>query len=84
MYEFVTDLSQRSFRALLELLLESGLIKRLPEACSIWERNSASRWHSERGSAQRRDISVNGCSQSCRIEFLISAALMIQYLVFGV
>ncbi|VDK87506.1 unnamed protein product [Litomosoides sigmodontis] len=61
MHEFLINLSQRSFRALLELLKESGLIKQLPDSCEHWGKKLANynNWHNERENAQRRDISTS-------------------------
>ncbi|KAM3728608.1 UDP-glucose flavonoid 3-O-glucosyltransferase [Dirofilaria immitis] len=60
MHEFLINLSHRSFRTLLELLQESGLIKHLPDSCEHWAKKSSSyHWHNERENAQRRDISAS-------------------------
>ncbi|VDO24020.1 unnamed protein product [Brugia timori] len=65
MNEFLINLSRRTFRALLELLKESGLIKHLPDSCEYWARKSSSyNWHNERENAQRREISA-GSSRHC-------------------
>uniref|UniRef100_A0A0R3S3H6 3'-5' exonuclease domain-containing protein n=1 Tax=Elaeophora elaphi TaxID=1147741 RepID=A0A0R3S3H6_9BILA len=61
MHEFLINLSRRSFRALLELLQESALIKHLPDSCEHWAKKPSNyNWHNERESAQRRDISAGG------------------------
>uniref|UniRef100_A0A915PXB9 Uncharacterized protein n=1 Tax=Setaria digitata TaxID=48799 RepID=A0A915PXB9_9BILA len=60
MYQFLINISRRSFKALLELLEESGLIKHLPESCEQWPKKLTNfNWHNERENAQRRDISAS-------------------------
>ncbi|EFO23675.1 hypothetical protein LOAG_04807 [Loa loa] len=62
MHEFLINLSRRTFRALLELLEESGLIKHLPDSCGYWAKKSSGyNWHNERKNAQRREISASSC-----------------------
>uniref|UniRef100_A0A8R1XSQ6 Uncharacterized protein n=1 Tax=Onchocerca volvulus TaxID=6282 RepID=A0A8R1XSQ6_ONCVO len=65
MNDFLINLSRRSFRALLELLQESGSIKHLPDSCEHWAKQSSKsyNWHIERENAQRRDISASNDRQ---------------------
>ncbi|VDN04814.1 unnamed protein product [Thelazia callipaeda] len=88
MYEFITNLNGRSFqfqlnilginRALMELLLESGMAKEFPNSCKLMNRVSEfasihHNWQYERGNAQRRDIFVSRSSRcSCNCSSIYS------------